>query len=44
MGYGMGVEFVLNGPEDKAQVKKLLEAQAAQSQITVEPIEQIERE
>jgi CheY-like chemotaxis protein len=44
MGYGMGVEFVLNGPDDKAQVKKLLEAQAAQSQITVEPIEQIERE
>src|SRR5262249_54799271 len=44
MGYGMGVEFVLNGPNDKAQVKKLLEAQAAQSQITVEPSEQIERE
>jgi len=44
MGYGMGVEFTLNGPDDKAQVKKLLEAQASQSQITVEPIEQIEHE
>jgi hypothetical protein len=44
MGYGMGVEFMLNGPDDKAQVKKLLEAQASQSQITVEPIEQVEHE
>jgi len=44
MGYGMGVEFTLNGADDKAHVKKLLEAQASQSQITVEPIEQIEHE
>jgi len=35
MGYGMGVEFTLNSPDDRAQVKKLLEAQASQSQITV---------
>jgi len=32
MGYGMGVEFVLNGPDEKAQVKKLLELQIAESQ------------
>lgn len=36
MGYGMGVEFVLNGPADKEQVKKLMERQAAASQVSVE--------
>jgi CheY-like chemotaxis protein len=36
MGYGMGVEFVLNGPADKAQVKKLLEHQAQKMQTAVE--------
>ena len=44
MGYGMGVEFSLNGPDDKVQVKKLLDAQASQAQITVEPIQQVEHE
>ena len=44
MGYGMGVEFVLNGPDEKKQVNKLLEHQASEAQISVEPIEQIERE
>ena len=44
MGYGMGVEFALSGPDDKAQVKKLLEAQAAQAQVTVTPVEQVEQE
>jgi CheY-like chemotaxis protein len=36
MGYGMGVEFVLNGPDDKAQVKKLLALQTAASKVSVE--------
>jgi CheY-like chemotaxis protein len=36
MGYGMGVEFVLNGPSDREQVKKLMERQAAESQVQVE--------
>jgi CheY-like chemotaxis protein len=36
MWYGMGVEFVLNGPSDKAQVKRLIEIQAAESQVPVE--------
>jgi CheY-like chemotaxis protein len=40
MGYGMGVEFILNGPDEKDQVKKLLELQATESQISVEPVEQ----
>jgi CheY-like chemotaxis protein len=44
MGYGMGVEFSLSSPDDKAQVKKLLEAQAAQAQVTVTPVEQVEQE
>jgi hypothetical protein len=42
MGYGMGVEFSLNGPEDRAQVKKLLDEQAAQSPGAVSPSEEIE--
>jgi CheY-like chemotaxis protein len=37
MGYGMGVEFVLNGPDEKEQVKKLMAAQHADSQVSVEP-------
>jgi len=37
MGYGMGVEFVLNGPDEKEQVKRLLALQtAAESQASVE--------
>ena len=36
MGYGMGVEFVLNGPDEKQQVKKLVELQTAASQAAVE--------
>ncbi len=36
MGYGMGVEFVLNGPSDKEQVKKLLVRQTAELQVSVE--------
>lgn len=36
MGYGMGVEFVLNGPADREQVQKLIERQAAASQVPVE--------
>ncbi len=36
MGYGMGVEFVLNGPSDKEQVKKLLARQTAEMQLSVE--------
>ena len=37
MGYGMGVEFVLNGPDEKGQVKRLLALQtAAESQVSVD--------
>jgi len=37
MGYGMGVEFVLNGPDEKEQVKRLLALQtAAESQVSVD--------
>src|SRR4051812_13621084 len=39
MGYGMGVEFALNGPDEKAQVKKLVALQKAESTASVEPIE-----
>ncbi len=36
MGYGMGVEFVLNGPADKEQVKKLLARQAEKMKVPIE--------
>jgi CheY-like chemotaxis protein len=36
VGYGMGVEFVLNGPDEKAQVKRLLAAQAAETPVSAE--------
>jgi hypothetical protein len=35
-GYGMGVEFMLTGPSDKASVKQLMALQSSESQISVE--------